>query len=212
VAGTSSPRTTLHDRRHPFTVAALVTSLDEALAVFHLQQDELEAVRRHSDRVHEVLMRSLEGAQLSEQSLGEARQRLTTELQADFASPDHHLQSARLSLRWETALCDAFDALIRLYAAPELQEPTIRVAARLRAIRLMAVSDTEADMARLPRFLPKPGTQQPGGMRSMLGSMQSMEPWHRDFQASADAKLDATRVHLEASLAEALAMRETLLQ
>src|SRR5688500_11203022 len=104
------------------SAGSLIASLEEALGVFDLQHAELETARQHSDATQGLFKQFVEGAVLNPEAVREARDRWASHVRSSYAPDsiaDRSREAARLSLRWETALCDAFDALIRLFAAPE---------------------------------------------------------------------------------------------
>lgn len=127
----------------------LVASLEEALEVFDIQHQEIEVTKRWSDGLSErfqQLIRDRQEGRPPDPSLQEellAHQQARAEEWSTGKTNERFQASSHLSLRWETAFCDMFDALMQLHAYPEWREDTTRIAAQIREIRLLQVDNAD---------------------------------------------------------------------
>ena len=119
--------------------ARLVASLEELLAVFEAQGVQLNAARQRAESVKARFDEMIQ-ARLA----GEPVQPLSSGFLSDGGYEsvvEDGRESARLSLRWETGFCDAYDALMRLHTFPRVRHIASRVARSIRALRMLQVED-----------------------------------------------------------------------
>lgn len=194
-------------------LAALEASIQEALDVFELQGERAEAARRMAASTQERFQHFM-AAQEAGDRVGLERLRNEMRAGAEQRSTISDIrESEQLSIRWETAFCDAYAALMRLYAFPELRAGAERVAGLIRTIRLLQVEGMAAEIESFENpFLNTPGplgsgedaagkssasgTDAPSNRTLIRRFMEKMETYREQFQSGADRKITLTDQYL----------------
>jgi hypothetical protein len=197
-------------------LAALEASIQEALDVFELQGERAEAARRMAASTQERFQHFM-AAQEAGDTAGLERWRNELRARAEQRSTISDIrETEQLSVRWETAFCDAYTALMRLYAFPELREGAERVASLVRTIRLLQVEGMAAEIESFES--PFPVALRPGGEDTVADNsaggtdpqsnrtlmrrfMEKMETFREQFQSGANQKTDLTERYLREALA-----------
>jgi len=125
---------------------SLEACLEEVLAVYTIQGEHAEAAKRHAEATRARFDQVMAGLKSGDPT---ARQDWMADISArtDMTSVSATIRdSGQLSLRWETAFCDAYDALIGLAAFPELRESAGRVSELIRTLRLLQVESFNAEL------------------------------------------------------------------
>jgi hypothetical protein len=125
-------------------------------------------------------------------------------------------ESVHRSIKRETAICDAFDTLIVLAAAPDLAIPVAKVAAVLREYRIYQVAfqlDELEDTA-LPDFAPAPAEAMHDEMarnRWKMDMAARVSGWTRDRMERSRSRHDRALDELQRLLRTAVEQAEQLL-
>jgi hypothetical protein len=121
-----------------------------------------------------------------------------------------------LSIRWERTFCDGYEALMRLYLHPQARAQAERVAALLRAVRLLQVEHgtPEPPPFSPPMPLESNAAESPDERKRRRADMAlnffgGMEGWHEKVRRSYQEKADQVGSLLREALAEATALAES---
>lgn len=161
----------------------LVSALELALSVFEEKRRRMDASRERAEAMHMRLMNVLKGYRAGESAspFGDRKAQFLDTMK-DLRAESNAQAVMSLSKRREEAFCDCYDALIRLYAYPQAQSGAEKVAALLRSIRLLEVSD---EMLTPPNFA---SPESPGTTENETGE-QRRQHWAGtalDFLGSMD--------------------------
>ena len=127
----------------------LIAALEEALAVREAQELRVEEAQQQADHTHQRFTNMMQAFQSgSEENVAAARQQRMAAMRNSLASSSMESvqDSVRLSARWEQALSDSCEALMRLYAFPEARPAAEKIMACISAIRLLQVADRDGEL------------------------------------------------------------------
>jgi hypothetical protein len=133
-------------------------------------------------------------------------------------SPDELSTVALHGVRWETALCDCAECLMRLYAYPEAREAAERISALLRTLRLLQVSEFAPPMPQLAPSFPGSGENDPADTDPTPGQMnphilrffEMMDDYLEEYHRACDERMATVRRTLEEAVSEARSLAAEL--
>lgn len=136
------------------TPAAIARSLgftiQEALDVFAAQGKRADEARKAADATHAQLQRLLEPRPPGEPPDTSGVIQSIREHQTPEQVRQDHRADAALRVRWETAFCNIYQALMLLYAYPAAHRRADQIEAVIRNIRLLQVEDVDVAPPEFP--------------------------------------------------------------
>jgi hypothetical protein len=196
------------DQELPLAAQRLVASLREAIEVFEEQGKQAEIARETAERTRQVFSQwanrrsEQTDAALSTDAQQPLRSLLSSQPSLEMVQDDARA-SGLLSLRWETAFCDVYEALMQLCAYPEARPVTESITGKIRALRLLQVEQFSEES---PAFTPptlNPDPDGPSRRERALSFMLEMDRHLETVVDGFDEKIQLTASYLRDALSEA---------